>query len=586
MRLIPHTLLLLIVLFSASCAGLQPRRNNTGHPGQAGRSVASQTGQTDINQEAPLNRSDYETLDPVLTQPPTRRPAGSITLSGPERQAMHSESAIKYAHGPLAEQLIEEELVFLTRDVKDKVASWLKRSEKYLPHAKQVFRENGLPEDLAYLAYIESGYNPEALSRSGAAGVWQFMPFTGKKYGLRIDWWIDERRDPYKAAQSAAAYLRFLYQTFGDWSLAIAAYNAGEGKIGRAIAQTGSRDFFDLYKRNATVDERNQLKAETLNYVPRFFAMVKVVKNHVQLGYEPINLHRGLELREVAVSGGTDLRGLARAVGQDWNSFVELNPAFRRDAVPPSESAVAYVPPAQVAQAARFLSSPASRQAAASVHMAQRGDTWGSLAAKSNVSVDALKQINKQSSDTLKPGQKVTLPGRALAAVNSSETSAGRAAASQVRQQTMPVVYADASHTVKKGKKGVECIVQNGDTLYSIARRHNVDLEDLMRANGVQSQREVYVGRLMTIPAPASASANSAAPRASRSRDRIAESPNDSKRPSAVGKRSAHYIIRRGDTVASIAQQFAVTPQDIIGWNKLEKGQKLQPGNQIAILVD
>lgn len=526
---------------------------------------------------AQVNRSDYEALDPVLTQPPSKRGPGAFTLTTPEKNAVHSESFIRHSRDPLAEQLIEEEFVFLNRDVRDKVAGWLKRSEKYIVHAKQVFRDNGLPEDLAYLAYIESGYNPEALSRSGAAGVWQFMPFTGKKYGLRTDWWIDERRDPYKAAQSAAAYLRFLHQTFGDWSLAIAAYNAGEGKIGRATAQTGSRDFFDLYRKNGQVDERNQLKDETLHYVPRFFAMVKIVKNHPQLGYEPMNMHRGLDLREVAVSGGTDLRGLARSVGQDWNAFLDLNPAFRRDAVPPGESAMVYVPPSQVAQATRFLSSPAAKAASTTTYVAQRGDTWSSLADRSNISVEALMHINKSSSSTLKPGQKITLPGRALASVNEPSQSRTHA---PVSRATQPVVYANSS-APKKGAKDVEYLVQNGDTLYSIARRHNVDLETLMRANGVQSQREVYVGRLLMIPSPNVPQAT-AVQRADRNADKF----NDSKKSSNSGKRSAHYIVRRGDTVASIAQQFAVSPQDIIGWNKLDKGQKLQPGNQIAILVD
>lgn len=236
-----------------------------------------------------------------------------------------------------------------------------------------------------------------------------------------------------------------------------------------------------------------------------------------------------------------------------------------------------YVPPSQVAQATRFLSSPAAKAASTTTYVAQRGDTWSSLADRSNISVEALMHINKSSSSTLKPGQKITLPGRALASVNEPSQSRTHA---PVSRATQPVVYANSS-APKKGAKDVEYLVQNGDTLYSIARRHNVDLETLMRANGVQSQREVYVGRLLMIPSPNVPQAT-AVQRADRNADKF----NDSKKSSNSGKRSAHYIVRRGDTVASIAQQFAVSPQDIIGWNKLDKGQKLQPGNQIAILVD
>ena len=142
------------------------------------------------------------------------------------------------------------------------------------------------PEDLAYLAIVESGYKPEAFSHAGAAGAWQFMPSTGKKYGLDQDKWTDERLDPYEATEAAASYLQKLYDDFGDWPTAIAAYNAGEGKMQRALEGSGSRNFFEVRERNETLPEKTRLREETKQYVPRFLAVTKIMRNLPQLGFE------------------------------------------------------------------------------------------------------------------------------------------------------------------------------------------------------------------------------------------------------------------------------------------------------------
>ena len=171
--------------------------------------------------------------------------------------------------------------IFITSPTRRGVMeSWLKRAQRYLPHTGRFLAE-GLPEDLIYLPFAESGFNPFALSRSGASGVWQFMPGTGKHYGLTVDDWIDERRDPYASTEAAIKYLKKLYADFGDWSLALAAYNAGEGKIGRALAKTGCEDYFSL------CEASDDLREETKLYVPKFLALVKIAGNLEELGFEP-----------------------------------------------------------------------------------------------------------------------------------------------------------------------------------------------------------------------------------------------------------------------------------------------------------
>lgn len=164
-----------------------------------------------------------------------------------------------------------------------------RNAEPYLGYARKVFRSRGMPEELAYLALVESGYRPDAESRVGALGAWQFMPYTGMKYGLTQDWWLDERLDPYRATEAAADYLQKLYGDFRDWPTAIAAYNAGEGKMSRAKEGTGARNFYEVVERNHKLDEKARLRPETVQYVPRFLAMSKIMRNLPQLGFTPVD---------------------------------------------------------------------------------------------------------------------------------------------------------------------------------------------------------------------------------------------------------------------------------------------------------
>ncbi len=181
---------------------------------------------------------------------------------------------------------IESQFALFTQRLRPRLERWLERSENYLPLVQEIFTQAGLPQELAYLPFIESGYSPRALSHAGARGIWQFMPATGRRFGLACCKGTDERTNPLKSTLSAAAYLRELYLRFGDWSLALAAYNAGEGKIGRLVGKSGTKDFFQLTRINDTIAERHRLRRETLLYVPRFIAMVKIMENLDRLGFK------------------------------------------------------------------------------------------------------------------------------------------------------------------------------------------------------------------------------------------------------------------------------------------------------------
>lgn len=226
-----------------------------------------------------------------------------------------------------------------------------RNAEPYLGYARKVFRSRGMPEELAYLALVESGYRPDAESRVGALGAWQFMPYTGMKYGLTQDWWLDERLDPYRATEAAADYLQKLYGDFRDWPTAIAAYNAGEGKMSRAKEGTGARNFYEVVERNHKLDEKARLRPETVQYVPRFLAMSKIMRNLPQLGFTPVDQDKPAPVRRLTARPGTDLMALSRACGLSWESFQGYNLHHKRTISSTERSTFVYVPLQNEAQA-------------------------------------------------------------------------------------------------------------------------------------------------------------------------------------------------------------------------------------------
>lgn len=226
---------------------------------------------------------------------------------------------------------VEGYIHYFTNRMRDRFSTWLARSERYLPMMKKTFKEKGLPEDLTYLALIESGFSNKAYSRAKAAGQWQFMKGTGKRYGLRIDRWIDERRDPEKATEAAADYLTDLYGMFNDWHLAAAGYNAGEGKIGRAIKKYDTNDFWQLSQ-----PKYKYLKSETKNYVPQLIAATMIAKEPAKYGFDDIEFHTPLTYEKVTINGMTDLRDIASAAECSLEDIQLLNPELKTKFTPPN----------------------------------------------------------------------------------------------------------------------------------------------------------------------------------------------------------------------------------------------------------
>ncbi|MDE5831626.1 MAG: lytic transglycosylase domain-containing protein, partial [Desulfovibrio sp.] len=282
--------------------------------------------------------------DVVIPSAPVAPAARDGDLLSNEIDALESTGQIDKNLPGSAKADIAREYKKYLRKGRNNMCAISKQSEQYIAYARQVFKQKGMPEELANLALVESGYTPDAVSRAGAAGAWQFMPETGRNYGLTQDIWQDDRLDPYKSTEAAAEYLRKLYNDFGDWPTAIAAYNAGEGKLARAKAQAGARDFFEVTEKNHTLDEKTQLREETRNYVPRFLAVSKIMRNLEDLGFEPINPEKAEPVVRYAAKPGTDLKDLSRACNLPWEELAKLNKHHKRTITCTDRSTFVYVP--------------------------------------------------------------------------------------------------------------------------------------------------------------------------------------------------------------------------------------------------
>jgi membrane-bound lytic murein transglycosylase D len=273
---------------------------------------------------------------------------------------------------------VENHLEYFKTRGRDIFQLWLDRSSRYIPVMKDIFKEKNLPEDLVYVAMIESGFNPYAVSWARAVGPWQFMPATGKLYGLKIDWWIDERKDPVKSTYAAAEHLKDLHNLFGSWPLALASYNAGAGKVQRAVLRTRSDDFWDL-------KASRYIRKETKNDVPKWMAATIIAKNpgaygFIESKYEPYKFD------EVVVEESTDLRLIARCADCAYEEVKELNPELRRWVTPPQFSRYTLRIPAgkkEIFQA-KFAAIPPEQKIKWNRHEVRNGETLTGLARQYN----------------------------------------------------------------------------------------------------------------------------------------------------------------------------------------------------------
>lgn len=393
-----------------------------------------------------------------------------------------------------ANRRVLEYLEFFQLDARDRFEIWLSRLGRYEGMIREKLRQRKLPEDLVYLTLIESGLSNTAVSRARATGMWQFMAATGRGYGLEIDAWVDERRDPFKATDAAVRHLGDLVQRLGSVYLAAAAYNAGAGRIEREIArlpgeqeEVDDETFFEIAS-------RRNLRRETRDYVPKLIAAALIAKQPERYGFTDIDRLSPLVFDEVSVPDATGLDVLARLADTSVAALLELNPHFVRGITPPGRDAIVRVPRGTgVRVAERYADLPINERVTFVDHYVTSGQTLSGIAQRYKVTVTMIQAANPHlRAHALRIGQRVIVPmsGRVVPrGAWSAPPSEPRVRARHVSSRVPSAAQGQTRHRVARG-----------ETASGIARRHGIALGALLEANDLTLRSVIRPGDVLLIP--------------------------------------------------------------------------------------
>ncbi len=416
-------------------------------------------------------------------------------------------------------------------DYRNQIERGLSRGGNYLPMIRGKLAAAGMPQDLAYLPLIESSFSNTAYSRARARGMWQFMSSTGRQYGLAVGSLVDERCDPELSTDAAIAFLGDLYETFGDWNLALAAYNSGPGNVRRAIRRSGSTNFWKLQR---------YLPRETRNYVPAYMASVIVAKQPERFGF-PAPVETTWTFDSVTVSDALDMEFLATKLDLETETLRELNPAIRRDLTPATGRTTLRLPEGYGTAAEDVLATtPKSEWAPRMMHTVRKGDTLSGIASTYGSSVSAIRQANGIRGNLIHPGQNLVVPrfGTPVRRSGSPKPSRQRVASGGAYE------------------------VQRNDTLWDIARSFGTSVDALCSANGLTPRSTIRPGQRLEIPSGGSPSATAA--------------------PAENRQANTTYEVRRGDTLYDIARKFGISVSALRRANGLTSS-RIYPGEVLRI---
>lgn len=433
----------------------------------------------------------------------------------------------------------------------------LTRMQTYRPTVERILRELDVPPDLAVVPLIESGYSMKARSRARAVGPWQFIAGTARLYGLRVNWWIDERRDVVAATYAAGHYLRDLYSLWESWLLALAAYNAGEYRVAMAVVRQKSKDFWKL-----------RLPRQTRRYVPKFLAALYLARDPSKYGFdEPTGAP--LAFDEVTVKEATDLSLIAKLAGCSREELRRLNPALLRWCTPPGAEVAVKVPSGRGAIVeAKLRAIPPEKRITWRRHRIRRGETLIQIARRYGTSVYALKKLNGiRNSHLIRAGKSLIVPVRRGYAVAASSKPSYR---KKKRNLSKEQVERKAKRSLAPpGYKRVYYMVRDGETLGEIAERFHTSARYLRRWNNLSRRSFIYPGQRLAVYVPPSFDLSHLA------LDPPPPSPHKHVRRS--------YVVRKGDTLSSISRRFNVKVSDLLVWNKKRLNSVLRPGEKLEI---
>jgi membrane-bound lytic murein transglycosylase D len=351
-----------------------------------------------------------------------------------------------YSYNELAVDAVKRHVTLFTEKIREKFSVWLSRSGKYLELMKKILKEKNVPEEIVFLPLIESGFNPYAYSPARAAGYWQFIASTAKRYGLEINWWRDERRDPVKSTVAAANYLTDLYEMFGSWNLAMAAYNAGEGKILKALNKTNSDDYWSLLN-------TNHIRRETKDYVPKFIAASLIANSPQNFGFDNLEFHPPLSYDEVTLKSPVDLEVIAECAETSEEIIRELNPELRRWCTPADVPEYTLrIPAGKKDILIENLSQiPEEKRFTVDIYTVKKGDTFKTISNKTGIPIQVILDLNDMEKIMpLKAGAKIYLPPKEKFVLDSDDRATIKKASLKQRKKVTKNKSSGTGKAVKK----------------------------------------------------------------------------------------------------------------------------------------
>ncbi|WP_456443845.1 LysM peptidoglycan-binding domain-containing protein [Caldithrix abyssi] len=431
-------------------------------------------------------------------------------------------------------------------------SKWLQRSGRYEKIIKEILREEGVPEDLFYLAMIESGFQPRARSYARAVGVWQFISATGRYYGLRHNWWFDERRDVFKATRAAAQHLRHLYEDFGDWYLAMAGYNCNPKRVKYNIRRYKTRDFWKL----------RRLPRQTKNYVPTFLAATIIAKNPEKFGFY-VEKDPPFEVDSVIISESVDLNVIAEIVDTTYAYIREINPAVLRWVTPPGIKDFALYLPKGTKEKFKveYAKIPDHKKRSWVRHRVKPGEALSLIARKYRTSVSVIKSINKLRSNLIRAGQYLLIP------VPQNKAHYYASIAKTKKRSTRKTRTLSKANAIPKMPNAKKVIyeVKPGDTLGDIAERFHTRASYIRRWNGLRYGEYIYPKQKLTIWVT---------PQLTTSTGRNASKKYD--------ENATYYTVKTGDTLWDISRKYGVSIEELKKLNNM-RSVRIRPGDKIKV---
>lgn len=493
-------------------------------------------------------------------------------------------------------RLVEQNIAFFQGRGREFMERWLNVAGRYFPILRPIMKEEGVPEEIVYLTMVESGLNPVARSWKRAVGMWQFIKGTAHLYGLRWNFWYDERRDFEKATRAAARHLKDLHEEFGDWHLALAGYNSGAGRVYRGIRRSGSTDFFEM---------RRKLPRETRNYVPEYIAATIIGMNPAKYGFGGIKPADPLRYEYVTVDDCVDLSVLADCAGTDLDTMRDLNPELVQWCTPPGMKGYRLRVP--VGSSARFKEKyaaiPEQQKRDWIVHTIRRGETLSSIASRYGIPIGIVQETNHLTvKKRLSVGKTLVIPVPKGSerfeklVLASAQTDPSRSYTPRVRRSNgnrtkMSRALAAAARRSPanvKDKAKLSYTVKKGDSLGQIAEWYSCRAADLRNWNDIPYGRPIHPGEDLVVWVPKS--------RADQFKDidemslaekdaSLKKAADHSQNDESLADAGPHYVVRKGDTLDKIAKSHNVTILQIQRWNNLRKN-RIYPGQSLIIHDD